>query len=313
LPADPRCLNYSPDGKLLALICAAGQVLLLDTATGAVRRELQSGPGKPRRDNNWVNNGKVRFSPDGRLLFTWGTDSSTLWAWESASGQLRYSIPQEGYSQNGVEFSPDGKLLAMSGPDRVVRVYEIATGRPVGEPLPHPDETFAARFNPDGRSLVTACADGMARLFDWRTGRLVCPPFEHRQHVIDCVCTPDSRWVVTASIDGTARVWETRTGRALTPPLSLSGTGQQPTLAMNLCLSNDGRRVAVGNLGVSLVVFNLDDLYSQTELDPAETRTWSELLANQRIQGGSQVVNLTSAEWLERWRAFRGRHPDHDR
>ena len=37
---------------------------------------------------------------------------------------------------NGVAFSPDGKLLASADDDGTVRLWNPATGQPVGTPLP---------------------------------------------------------------------------------------------------------------------------------------------------------------------------------
>src|SRR5262249_44426702 len=45
------------------------------------------------------------------------------------------------------------------------------------------------------------------------------------------------------------------------------------------------------------------------ELDADDLCRWGELLSGQRVQDAG-VINLTPAEWLDRWQDFRRRHPD---
>jgi hypothetical protein len=144
----------------------------------------------------------------------------------------------------------------------------------------------------------------MARLWDWRDGRLVCPAFEHEHEVHAVAFTPDGRHVLSASLDTTLRIWEWRTGKLVCPPLALGGAG------LSLAVTPDGKRVAVGGFMKELSVFHLDDWLAPAPLEPDDLCLWGEIVSGQRIEDGGGVTNLTAEEWLQRWQAFRSRHPE---
>jgi WD40 repeat protein len=75
---------------------------------------------------------------------------------------------------------PGGKLLATADANGTVRLWNPATGQPIGKPLPadtgpHGGVSGVA-FSPDGKLLASAADDGTVRLWNPATGQPVGTP-----------------------------------------------------------------------------------------------------------------------------------------
>jgi WD40 repeat protein len=302
MPSEPRDLDYSPDGQRLAVLCSGGQLLLIHPLEGRILSQWQA--TGPIRLAFYVTAGRIRFSPDGQSLVTYGTESSVP-VWDTTTGKARYPALRHQGTCLDAQFSADGRLLVTAGYEKTARVWDYATGRSEGEPLVHPAEVLAVAFSRDGQHVLTACADKMARLWDWRTHQLVCPPFVHEQAIFAAAFHPNRRWILTGSRDKTMRIWEWQTGKPVTPPLATGG------FVLNLGVTPDGQYAVVGGYMDALKVFDLGYLSAPNELDGDDLCAWGELVSGQRIQEGGGVTNLTAEEWLQRWRAFRQRHPEY--
>ena len=298
--SDPRALDYSPDGKHIAVACAGGELVLVDALSGRREAQWQGWPSGSNASHYVSGNGALRFSPDGRSLWVWGT-SPEVRVYDVDTQKLRFTIVH-GNTCHGVRFSPDGRLVATASYDKTVRVWDVQTGQSLGAPLAHADWVFDALFNPDGSSLLTTCRDGTARVWDWKQGRFLAPPMAHRDEVHPAAFTPDGRWVVTGSVDQTARIWDWRSGIPLTPPLPVAGK------ALSVAITPDGKRAVIGGFVNALEVINLENLFTEERLTTDDLVIWAELISGQRLHEGGGLTNLTAAEWLERWRTFRQRN-----
>jgi WD40 repeat protein len=109
----------------------------------------------------------------------------------------------------GIGFSPDGKCLVTGSYEGEVRVWEIASGKPIRLLTGHRGWVFSTFFSPDGAYVVSSGQDATARLWDVQTGQEVRRFTGHSNEIRNVTFSPDGKYILTASNDGTARLWLT--------------------------------------------------------------------------------------------------------
>jgi WD40 repeat protein/tRNA A-37 threonylcarbamoyl transferase component Bud32 len=238
---------FSPDSKRVVTAGEDGSVRLWDAGTAESH-------GQPMQVGEPVI--AVAISPDGRTLLTGGFHGNVSF-WDMASGRRLHSF-QHGNRVRAVAFSPDGRLAATGTgndsrdpkaptprvPEGEVRLWNTATGRPVGPPLPHPDTVWCLGFTPGGRMLVTGARDAKIRVFLVASGEQLGELQKLDGTVANLAISPDGALVLAASAGGGgaahARLWQ------------LPAEGRLPRWLLQeehvlvLCFSPDGRRLLSG-------------------------------------------------------------------
>jgi WD40 repeat protein/tRNA A-37 threonylcarbamoyl transferase component Bud32 len=117
-----------------------------------------------------------------------------------------------------ISFSPDGRVVVTGSSDCTVRLWDVATGKPLGEPLPHHDVVSAVAFSPDGKTVLTGSHDHTARLWDAATGQPRGEPLRHQAPVQAVAFSPDGETILTGcgTMDWTdGQFWDVHTGGRL--------------------------------------------------------------------------------------------------
>jgi hypothetical protein len=114
------------------------------------------------------------------------------------------------------------------------------------------------------------------------------PPIRHRNKCHDVQFSPGGRLVAVASYDGSVRVRDLATGGD----------------SLGVVVTPDGKHAVVRGFQHALAVLDLKDL-ATVDVAADLPCPWSEQLSSQRLHEGGGTVNLSAAEWLDRWRAYR--------
>src|SRR6266516_2356475 len=179
----------------------------------------------------------LRLNPENRKAITFTAAMLTQLSWHvPLTGSLRHDA-----SVTSEQFSPDGQRVVTTSYDRTARLWDAASGKPIGEPMKHQDMVRSAQFSRDGQRVVTASDDRTARLWDAASGKPIGEPMKHETAVKSAQFSPDGQRVVTASYDNTARLWDAASGKPIGEPM------KHEAAIKSAQFSPDGQRVVTSS------------------------------------------------------------------
>jgi len=254
---------YSPDGSRI-LTASGHDARHWDAAT-------QQPIGQPLRHNNDVFS--VAFSPDGKTVLT-GSADNTVRLWDVPERRLAEIDLVHKYPVIAAAFSPVGDIVGTGSQDVKVitqvnhvpmteaRLWDAATGRLLGDPLPNQANMGwprKAAFSPDGKifAMLSEFWDfknaGRSRsvihLWDVATHQPVGQPLVQTVDAGDWAAglerldfAADGKTLTATDRQALTQVWDVATGHPIGSPVKVDMMMTKPR-----ALSPDGKRVLCGH------------------------------------------------------------------
>jgi WD40 repeat protein/serine/threonine protein kinase len=233
-------LAFTPDARLLASLGADNRVLIWDLSDGKVLETLEGAPN----DDLY----RLAFAPDGTQLAV--TSSAGVYFWDSADWRLQRQLRVASRYVKCLAFSPDGRRLATGEGDLVygdpgrVRLWDLATLKPLGMFEGHTEPVFGLAFSPNGSRLFSASQDKTVKIWDLTTGQEALTLRAHTDTVRGLAISPNGYRLATAGADGTVRIWDAAPGEAQRPQHELLNLVGHTEAVFGVAFSPDGRRLA---------------------------------------------------------------------
>src|SRR5205085_12454597 len=126
----------------------------------------------------------------------------------------------------------------------VVQLYDLATGKPVGRELRHPDEVPSLAFDGSGTQLLTGCRDGKARLWQVDSARVVHEQL-HVSNLSEVAFAADGATFMSVAGDRSVSLCHTQSlqlpGHLLQQQGSVSAAHFQPGGRLLATITGEGR------------------------------------------------------------------------
>ena len=221
---------------------------------------------------------------------------ANLSAWRRQQLELK-QVFSHGGTVTAVAFSPDGKTLLTGSGDGTARLWDVATGRPLGLPMEHSGIVRCVAFSPDGKTIVTGSFDQTARLWDAATGLPNGPSLPHAGFVMSVAFSPDGKRILTGSYGREARLWDAATGQPLGEPPPHAGGVQ------SVAFSPDGKTILTGGLDNTARLWDADT--RQPIGRPMEHSGWVNRVAFS--PNGKTILTGSNDQTARLWDAATGR------
>jgi eukaryotic-like serine/threonine-protein kinase len=253
VPGGPAAIDFSCDGKSLAVASRSGSLGLLDLASGKLRTLAQ----------HVVTNGWLSWSPSCQRVAARGpADSNTIVIWDVARAQASTLAPHKAVIHRW-QFIDDDRLVSYDWGGGLF-VTDLTT-RKTRSLAGHSAAMMDVAISPDRSLLASADGNGVVRLWStqtWESRALI----GHEGAVYSLEFSADGNWLLSGGQDRMLRLWDVHQGT------QLQSIRDGDTI-VRAVFAPDRGRVGAGDNEGNVRVFHLGPS-APAERNPAALRKW---------------------------------------
>ncbi len=185
----------------------------------------------------------LRFSRDGAFLVAAGGEHASKGiaaVYDIKTGNRVAAVGDELDVAFDADVNAKMTQIALGGPQKMLRIYDTASGELQFDIKKHTDWIYSVAFSPDG--VLVASGDRSAGLCVWEasTGRQFLDLVEHKGAINSIAWRDDSNVFASASDDGTVKLWDIVEGKSI-KTINAHGGG-----VMGVRFDHQGRLVTCG-------------------------------------------------------------------
>lgn len=203
-PAPVAALAFAPDGK--ALYASAYKDVFRIEGDRTAKVTPFSAMQAPVT--------ALAISPDGKRLAVASSASGasgTVTIFSLSGSQM--AKPERNLAAHADEildmaFSPDNKLLATAGYDRLIKIWDVGTGKLLRTLKDHSDSVYSIAFHPSGKLLASGGADRAVKVWEVETGKRLYTLSDSTDWVYTLAWRPDGKQLAAGGVDKSIRVFD---------------------------------------------------------------------------------------------------------
>lgn len=121
-----------------------------------------------------------------------------------------------------MKFHPDGTCIASGGADKVIKIFDIRSQKPIQHYDAASDVVKEVAFHPNGRFLLSAAADSTVKIWDLRQGHILYSLYGHEGSASTCSFSPGGDFFTSSGADAIVNVWKSNLNELETEQLDES-------------------------------------------------------------------------------------------
>ncbi len=158
-------------------------------------------------------------------------------------------------------FSPDGKQLASCGADKLVRVFDVSTGKQRLSLEGHTHHVLSVAWQDGGRILASASADGTIKLWDTISGEQQRTVSGFGKEITSLAYVGQTTQLLAACADNSLRLVEGNNGQ------TVRNFGGSSSALYSICVSPDNKQVIAGGQDGKLIIWAIENASVVKQLD----------------------------------------------